>query len=132
VKPKRITLRDLESQPSPPKTLKNLTRQARQEEMAKVTAGVDFDDQEQLKAFSTKRLVQLASQDANLAAAKAAASEILERVSPKADKVDPPMSNKDAAHISGVGGVYDRIFEQFMRCPACGVHFNAGTQEVVR
>ena len=62
---------------------------------------------EALKQYTRKRLLQLAGQNRAPSVAKAAATELLERVEPKRDRQEAQLSTKDAARLSEI---YDRLF----------------------
>jgi len=74
----------------------------------------DLSD-EALKQFSKKRLLELAKQNRAPSVAKAAATELLERVEPKKERADAQMTATDAARIADI---YERLFGK--ACPNCG------------
>ena len=81
-------------------------------------APLDLSSDEAIRKFSKQRLVDLARSGGDTAA-RQAASELLERVEPKAVAKAEQLTRSESQRICDV---YDNLFGE-TRCPACGHKF---------
>src|SRR5215471_9725221 len=84
--------------------MKDLMARAEANELAPVP--LDPYDDEAIKRFSRQKLIDLANSD-NATAARQAASELLERTEPKAEKREAQLSRTEALRICDI---YDEFF----------------------
>jgi len=85
---------------------------------APVEVPTDLNNDEEIRNFSKKRLIELARHGGDTAA-RLAASELLERVEPKAEKKEAQLSKSEALKICDT---YDRLFGT-TTCPKCKHQF---------